>query len=80
MVGIRASSDLFYGLVHNEALGLVVHDPEAVAVDVQDGANGFSLGILQHLHGLLADLHPSRLEHLDAAQVLQMNNLMLSRI
>ena len=37
---------LFDGLVHYEPLRLVVHHPESVAVNVQDGADGLALRTL----------------------------------
>ncbi len=42
-----AEGDLLDGLVHDEPLGLVVHNPEAVAVHVQDGADGLALRTLK---------------------------------
>ena len=47
-VSVRGTEgDLFDGLVHDEALGLVVNHAEPVAVDVEDGADGFALRVLK---------------------------------
>ncbi len=43
----RAEGHLLNGLVHDEALRVVVHHAEAVPVHVEDGANRFALRILK---------------------------------
>ena len=44
----RAERHLLNGLVDDQAFGVLVHDTEAVAVDVQDGTDGFTFRTLKN--------------------------------
>ena len=45
----RTEGHLLNGLVHDEAFCLVVHNAEAVPMDIEHGANGLALGILKEV-------------------------------
>lgn len=50
----RAERHLLDGLVHDEPLGLILHDPQAVPGHVQDGAHPPPPGVLKQQGGTVS--------------------------